>query len=255
MTESTVPSSAPEMGAFARLTGVLFSPAKTFESVASKPGWDWLVPVALLFLLTCFAAFYINPKLDVEGAIKQTMKRIDARTDIPDAQKDQIRERVRGQFESAKSGNLRFLGPIFVLIPILVVPGIYFGAAKAFGAGKSFLPILAGYAYAQVPQVLKGIVGIGVALPRDSIDINEAERLVKSNIGAFMDAETTSRPLLTILTSVDLFEIWGLVLCSIMLARSTRMSKNAATATVVSLWVIWVLVKVGGAAIGAAFGG
>jgi hypothetical protein len=237
------------------MTGVLFSPGKTFESVARKPGWDWLVPVVLMMALTLVAGILINPKLDTDAAIKDTMKRIEARGNIPEAQRKQIQERVEKQFNMVKSGWVRFLGPAFVLIPLLLVPLLYLGIAKAFGAAKTYLPLLAGYAYCQVPQLLKVLVALGVCYPRESIDLNDAERIVKSSVGAFLDAETTSKPLMTFMTSIDLFEIWGLVLGSMMVARSTRLSKNASTITVVSLWLVYVLFKVGGAALGAMFGG
>jgi len=245
----------PEQGALARMAGVLFSPGKTFESVARKPGWDWLVPVVLLMGLTLVGGIYINPKLDTDTAVKDTMKRIDARGNLSDAQKEQIKERVEKQYAAVKTGWLRFLGPCFVLVPLLLVPLFYLGIAKAFGAAKTYVPILAGYAYCQIPQLLKGIVGLGVAWPRESIDLNDAERIVRSSVGAFLDPATTSKALMTFMTSVDLFEIWGLVLGSIMLARTTRLSKNLAAIVVASLWLIFVLMKVAGAALGAMFGG
>ena len=256
MTE-TIPaaSTQPESSAFARLIGVLFSPAKTFESIARKPGLSWLLPVLILSGLTIVGGIYINPKLDTDAAIKQAMKRVEARGDLTDAQREQARHAVEGQFNAIKSGWIRFLGPCFVFIPLLFVSFVYWGIAKAMGAGGKYGTILAGYAFAMTPQIIKAILGIAVALPRESIDLNDAERIVKSSVGAFMDSETISKPLMAVLTSIDLFEIWGLVLCSIMLARTTKLSKNAATISVVSVWVIYVLFKVFGAALGAAFGG
>jgi len=183
------------------------------------------------------------------------MKRIEARGNISEAQQKQIRERVEKQFTAVKSGWARFLGPCFVLIPLIFVPLFYLGIAKAFGAAKTYFPLLAGYAYCQVPQFLKGVVGLGVAYPRESIDLNDAERIVRSSVGAFLDPETTSKALMTFMTSVDLFEIWGLVLGSIMLARATKLSKNLAAIVVVSLWLAFVLFKVAGAALGSMFGG
>ena len=47
---SDAPTSSlgPEPGPLARVIGVFFSPAKTFESIARKPGMDWLLPVIIL---------------------------------------------------------------------------------------------------------------------------------------------------------------------------------------------------------------
>jgi hypothetical protein len=244
----------PEPGPLGRLMGVFFSPAKTFESIARKPGMDWMLPVAILMLLTVVGGVLVNPKLDTDTAIKDTMKRIEARRPLTDAQREQTQHMVERQFGWAK-GPLRFIGPVFVLIPLLLVPAFYLGTAKAMGVAAKYGTILAGYAYCQAPQIVKAIIGLAVAVPRDSIDFNEVEHIVKSNVGSFLDPDTTSKPLMALMNSVDLFEIWGLVLGSIMLARTTKFSKNAATVAVVSLWVLWVLLKFGGAALGAAFGG
>lgn len=258
MSESTGSATSPmgpEPGPLARVLGVFMSPAKTFESIARKPGWDWLVPITLMCALTLVAGILINPKLDTDTALKETMKRIDARGNVPDAQREQIRERVEKQFTAVKSGFFRFIGPIFILVPLFFVSALYLGVSKAMGAAGKYGTILAGYAYCQVPQFLKGFIGVVVGMSRDSIDLNEVEHLVKSNVGSFFDTETTAKPLMVVLNSLDLFEIWGVVLCSIMLARTTKLSKNAATISVVSLWLVYVLFKVCGAALGSAFGG
>lgn len=245
----------PETGTVGRLTGVFFAPGKTFESIGRKPGWDWVVPVAILVVLILVGAFTINPKLDIDGAIKQQMKKFEQRKDIDDAQRERIEKTMRGQFTFMTQGGGRYLVPAFVIVPILLVPLFYHGIAAAFGAATRYGNVLAGYAWVQMVQVVKGIIGIAVALPRDRIDVLDAERIVKSSVGAFLNPDTTPKALMALATNVDLFEIWGLVLGSIMLSRTTRLSKNAATITVVSLWVVWVLVKVLGAAAGAALGG
>lgn len=253
-TDAPSSSLGPEPGPLARVMGVFFSPAKTFESIARKPGMDWMLPVGILMLLTLVGGVLVNPKLDTDTAIKNTMKRIEARRPMTDAEKEKTEEMVGRQFGFAK-GPLRFIGPVFVLIPLLFVPAVYFGASKAMGAAGKYGTILAGYAYCQVPQIVKAIIGLAVAAPRDSIDFDEIEHIVKSNVGSFLDPETTSKPLMALMNSVDLFEIWGVVLGSIMLARTTKLSKNAATIAVVSLWLLWVLLKFCGAALGSAFGG
>lgn len=259
MSETTAtpaaPSTGPEMGTIQRAIGVFFSPAKTFESIGRSPGWDWLVPVAITLALVLTAAFTINPKLDTDAAVKQMMKKMEENPNISAEQRSKLEERMRGQYESVKSGNGRFAGIAFVLIVFLLVPGLYHGVAAAFGAKTRYVTVLAGYVWAQLPQLLKGLIGFAVAMPRASIDLKEAETLVKSSVGAFMDPQTSNAALRALCTQIDLFEIWGLVLGSIMLSRCTRLSKNTATVTVVSLWLLWTLIKVGGAALGAAFGG
>jgi hypothetical protein len=258
MTESTEGSSTPgvaEPGAFSRLVGVLFAPGKTFASIGRKPGYDWMLPVAILIVMTVVGVSVVNPKLDTDTAMKQTMQRIEARQPMTDAQREKTEKMVAKQYGFAKSRAVLFIAPFIVLIPLFLVPAFYLGVSKAMGAAAKYGTILAGYAFCQVPQIIKGAIGFIVAAPRDSIDLNEVEHIVRSNVGSFLDAETTSKPLMALMNQVDLFEIWGVVIGSIMLARVTKLSRNAATVTVVSIWLLWVLLKFCGAALGSAFGG
>ncbi len=245
-----------EMGAVSRLFNVYFSPAKTFESIGRKRGWDWLVPVVILIALSILGALIISPKLDVDDAVRMQMQRIEKmRPGMTDEDRAKIEEASRKGMKSMTSGPWRFITAMFVPIMIFFVPLLYHGIAMAWGKATGYLTVVAAYAYVQMVQVLKGILMIAVAAPRKSIGIMEINSLLKSNLGAFMNPETASRPLLTLASNVDIFEIWAIVVGAIALSRVTRLSLKGATFTVVGLWALWVCVQLAGAVIGAAFGG
>ena len=144
--------SGPELGTFARLTGVLFSPAKTFESIARKSGWNWLVPVVLVM-----AAFFVSQsatvtKIDIDDAVKMQMKFVDkmAGGNLDEKKRAEIVEQTRLGMEKQKSPVRRGLNTLFVFIPVLIVPLIYHGLAAAFGTKTKYLTVVAGYAYTQI---------------------------------------------------------------------------------------------------------
>lgn len=177
------------------------------------------------------------------------------RPGMTDADREKIEEAVRNTMTKTTQGPYRFIGAFFVLVPLFLVPLFWHGIAAAWGKATSYLSVVAGYAYVQMVQVLKGILMLAVAAPRKTIGILEVESLLKSNLGAFMNPETASRPLLTLASSVDIFELWAIALGVIALSRITRLTPKAATITVVGLWIVWILVKVIGALIVSAFGG
>src|SRR5689334_11376445 len=98
MAETSGMAQGSEMGPFARITGVLFSPGKTFESIARRPGTDWLVPVVLLLVLVFAGATLINPKLDTDTAYKEAVKRMESRQNLTDAQREQAKTMMQRQF-------------------------------------------------------------------------------------------------------------------------------------------------------------
>ena len=249
-------SAGSEMGALSRLVNVFFAPAKTFESVARKRGWDWLAPLAILIALSIAGALVVSPKLDVDDAVRSQMQRMDkVRPGMTDTERAKTEEAIRGSMTGMTRGPFRFLGVGFVLIPLFLVPLFYHGIAAAWGKSTSYLSVVAGYAYVQMVQAVKGILMIAVAAPRKTIGVLEIESLLKSNLGAFMDPETAGRPLYSLASNVDIFEIWAIVVGAIALSRITRLSPKGAAFTVAGLWGVWVAVKLIGAVIGAAFGG
>ncbi len=255
-----VPTPTPpiEMGAGSRLVNVFFSPGRTFESIGRKPGSDWIVPVILVVLLGIVGSFVITPKIDVDAAVREQISRIEKRSpNLTDQQRGQVEESVRKNMGFFVQGGGRFIGPFFALIPIFLVPAIYHGIAAAAGKKTGYVNVLAGYSYVQMVQVLKGVLMIVVALPRKTIDLAELQigGLLKSNLAAFLDPETTSRPLLALASNIDVLELWALALGIVALPRVTRLSTKAATLTVVGLWILWVLILVGLATLGQAFGG
>ncbi|MBZ5638883.1 MAG: YIP1 family protein [Acidobacteriia bacterium] len=245
-----------EMGAGSRLLNVFFSPSKVFESIARKRGRDWMVPVAILILLGIAGAILVSPKLDVDEAVRVQMQRMEkVRTGMTDADRTKIEEAIRGQMTKMTQGPIRFVWSVLFLVPLFLVPAFYHGIAAAWGKSTSYLSVVAGYAYVQMVQALKGVLLVAVAAPRKSISILEVETLLKSNLGALMNPETASRPLYSLALNVDLFEIWAIVVGVIALSRITRLTPKASALTVGGLWVVWVCIKMIGALIGAAFGG
>lgn len=256
--EAPMQPPAAEMGPAARLANVLFTPSKVFESIARKPGWDWLVPVALLLVVLFVGSALTTSKMDVDAAVAQQMKMMEKRQPgMSGEQKDKIETAIRGQMKFFMSTPGRLLSMLFLLIPIFVVPAFYQGIAAAFGKGIRYLGVVAGYAYAQIPMLLYWALSVVVTLPRDKIDIEDAQlyRLVKSNVGAFLDPETTNRALLALASSIDLFSIWGLVLTAIMVSKTTKFTLKGSFAVVGGLWAVWVLIQVALGAVQGAFAG
>ena len=240
--------SGPELGIAARLTGVFFSPAKTFESIARHPGWSWLVPVVLVM-----AAFYVSqsatiPKIDVDDAVKTQMKFVDkmAKGNLTPEKRAEIVEQTRQGFEKQRSPVRRALNCLFIFIPVFIVPLIYHGLAAAFGVKTKYLTVVAGYAYTQVIQIIPALLTAVVAFPQEMLSASDVQfaRVLKSNVGAFLDFDTTSKALLAVASSVDVFDIWAFFVGSIALSKTTRFSPRGAKFVVGGVWGAYILLKI-----------
>ena len=235
------------MGVVGRLLGVFTSPSKTFEDIAARPGWDWLVPVAIII-----AAFWILqsmavPKIDTEQQFKDQMtmmSKVTARMD--DAQRAKFEQQTREGIEAQGKPSRRALGLLFIIGFMLFVPALYRGIAAAFGRQATYKRLLAGYAYTWMIYLIPFVLTIIIVATRSTIDAGELQtaRLLKSNVAAFLDFDTTSKPLLAILSSVDVFDIWGYIVGSISVSKMTDFTRKGAFAVVGSVWGLYIVCKI-----------
>ena len=249
MTESSdARPQGPELSPASRLIGVFTAPGKTFESIARRPGWDWLLPVVLLMIAFFAVQSATVTKIDVDQAVKNQMKFVDkmAKGNMPDAKRAEIEQKTREGFEKGKSPVRRAFTSFFVLIPIFFVPLLYHGLAAAFGAKTNYLKVVAGYAYTQTIQLIPLLLTTIVAWPKESLDPADVQfgRVLKSNVAAFMDFETTNKALLALLSSVDVFDIWLFVVGSIALSKTTRLSSSSARNVVLGVWLAYIVIKI-----------
>ncbi|HJQ99856.1 MAG TPA: YIP1 family protein, partial [Candidatus Polarisedimenticolaceae bacterium] len=128
----------------------------------------------------------------------------------------------------------------------LLVPAIYRGIAAAFGRKATYRRLLAGYAYTWTIYLIPTLLTILIVMTRSEIDPNELNyaRVLKSNLAAFLDFDTTSKPLLALLSSVDVFDIWGYIVGSIAVSKMTEFTRKGAMAVVGSVWGVYIVIKV-----------
>lgn len=246
--ESTTPAGG-EPGTFARIAGVFFSPAKTFESIRRKPGW--VVPMVVLLLWTLVSGFLVTSRIDVDAVLKKQVDKAEAQgRTIPPEQLDKMRPMT------AMFIKISFLFiACWVVGALFLVPAIYHGLTSVAGKAGSYLAVVSAYTHVQFVQVIKGALLLAVALPKTSVDPDSFPTLLKSNLAAYFDPESLTPALRALLTNVDVFDLWGVALCIIALPRVTRLSTQGAAAIVLGCWALWILVSVGLAGLGAAFGG
>lgn len=249
----------PQTGPIGRLIGVFTAPTKTFESIARKPGWDWLVPVVLAVAVSFTFLTVSFPKLDVDGAVAQQMKVVEkmAQGQLDDQKRAEIEDQTREGIVKGGSLPRRLLASLAILIPLFFVPAVYHGIAAAFGKSKRYMGVVACYAYLLVIPTITGVLSTVIAASQSSLDTNDVQfnRLLKSNPAAFMDFESTNKALLAVLSSLDVFDVILFVLTAAAISQATSFTKKGAMIVVACWWGFYVLLKMGGGALMSAFVG
>ena len=232
---------APESSsAIGRMWGALFSPRKTFESIARRPTWLPPVILASLFALAVVALF--SHRVGWRSYLDKQL-----------ANSSQFQQLSAEQQQRTMEAQLKWT-PRVVYAPAVIAPfagalmlaGILLGVLNGLGGTRlSYKTSLGIVSYSWMPNVISGLLGIVVLLVKDPATI-DLQNLVASNAGAFL-ADNSPKWLVALLTPVDLFSFWVMILLAIgySAAAPKKLSSVKAFAWIFSLWLVYVLVRVG----------
>lgn len=235
-------TAAPAKSGLDRVVDVFFAPVPTFRDIARQP--DFLVPLLVVLIVSIIAAVIIAPRVDFASSMREQMAQ--ANKNMSDEDIDRV---VR--FSSAFARAMVYVSPLLNLIIFAVIAGVLLLAFRLFGGEGTFKQAYSVTAYAWMPLVISSIIGIVVLLTRGEVNADELNNLVRSNPGFLVDMKANPMAY-ALLSSLDLFTIWTIVLFIIGFSSVSKLSRGKSAAIVVTLWVVMVVFKVGFAALGAA---
>lgn len=237
------PGAPAPMSTMSRITGVLFSPSKTFADIGRSP--TWAVPFILLLVLALAVSGLIGQKTDWRTFFEKQMNESSRFDNMSQAQKDQIIDR-----QVAWAPNISYaFGFLGVGISILIIALIYWGAFNLFkGAGLKFGQGFAITVYAFVPGLISSVLAIVILLIKQKGDV-DPEHFLASSLSAYLP-DTVPKWLDKLGQSLELFWIWSLVLIAIGFAAANpkKIKPGSAYGIAFGLWAIWVICRVGWAA-------
>ncbi|HQR47509.1 MAG TPA: YIP1 family protein [Thermoanaerobaculia bacterium] len=242
---SPLPPAPGALSPPAAILGTFSKPSETFGRLLAHPTW-WL-PLVLGVLATVGILLVTTPKIDMERTIREAMEKRAAKTGQTVSP-----ELVTRQADAVKKMQPVFLGVGLVVsvLAFFVVGLVLWGGARAMGADARYAQLLAIWAHASLPNLVAALVAIPVfaTVADGSLSQAQAQSLVASNAGAFL-AESAPAALRSLLGSLDVFSPATLFLLVPGFRKLPGLSKGAATATPIALWVIWVVGKTSWAAV------
>lgn len=234
-----VPSAEPTPNSFQRIIGVIFSPNATFASIARRP--DWVVPLVLLLLVSLAAGVIMAPHIDFGAAAREAMEQ------NKNATPEQIDKAVR--ISSSIGKVFTYISPVLSLIGLLVISGVCLLAFRIFGGEGDFKQAFSVTCYSSIPTIIKSIVTLIIIVAKGGVIAAPAlQTLVRSNLGFLVDYKTNPMAF-ALLSSLDIFSVWFLALMIIGFSYVARVSKVKAAVTIISLWVLVLLLKLIGPAL------
>lgn len=244
---SPEPSPDRRMGEAGRVINVFLDPRAAFPDIAARPRF-W-VPVVLLII---FSVAYLSTFSYYVGWDRVLQQQMESNPQLQNMSADQ-----RARMEETQARMASVMNSVVPASPILIIPVTLLVVAGVFAfvfrvllaTDVTFRQLFAVTSYGFLPDLVMCLASIAVVLLKDPDQVNP-ENLLAFNIGAYLDPESTSKALLSIATSIDLFTFWKLGLLAMGIAVAARkLAFSTALAGVSIPWLIWVLLKTGLAAL------
>jgi hypothetical protein len=248
---ASAPTPSPEttapVSSVGRIFGVIFSPKPTFESIAQKP--TWVLPLVAISLLSILIIFVFSQRVGWRSFMErqnQSNSRVQKQMESMTAEQREQMLETQTKFASV----IGYVGAVLgTFIAAVVVAAVLMLAFNVVGGAKvGFVTSLSIVSYSWVPGIVGGLLGLLILFLKDPSTI-DIQHLVAANAGAFL-SEDSPKWLETLLSSFDLFIFWTMILMGIGFSATNpkKISFGKGLGTVVGVWLIYLLVKVGFAA-------
>ena len=223
------------------LIGVLVSPNETFAMIVRRP--TFFAPLVAAILAAVAFTETMLAKIGMVQIIRTSLEQSGRAERMSAEQLEQAIERGAA-IGSIVSHVMAVLGtPVFLLIVAAIGLVVL---NSIFGARSEFKTIFSVACYAYLPAVIGAIMGIALIFLGDVERFNP-QNPIPSNIGFFLNQAETSKPLYVLVSSLDIFTIWFLILLGIGLATASERKAKGLSVFMIycGLWLVWVLGKVG----------
>lgn len=226
-----------------RFLGVYISPAETFADIARKP--DFILPLVVVVVLAVAGTEVFMAKIGLEPVLRWAFEHSSRTANLTPDQLDQaLRQGIRIQSVLAHVGA-------FIWIPLvtLIVAGIGLLVVNTiFGGELNFKTAFSVAAYAYLVNVVYQVTATVLIIFGDPEHaISNPQNLAPTSLGFFLNPLDTSKPLMALGSSLEIFTIWYMVLLGIGFSEASGRKVKFAPIFLVflGLWLVKILASMG----------
>ncbi len=236
------PAAQKPMGTAARILDTFIAPTETFTDFKRSTSWwaAFLVLVVCGYVMIFAAANKVGWEQINENQMKLNPKAAERMEQMPPEQRARA---VQLQTTVTKYASYGF--PVFTLIAIVIVAAVLMGTFNfGFGAQVDFKAAIAIVTFGWLPGAIRSLLtALTLFLGANAENFN-FQNPIGSNPGYYMGTES-SRALVALLTNVDLFSIWIVVLMGLGFACVSKVKKGTAIGVVAAWYLLITLIGVG----------
>jgi hypothetical protein len=239
-----IQSDVPQMSEASSLINIFFEPGRTFEYLRAKP--KFLMAGLVLIILTTVYQNLLISRLGEARIRRAVVEQLDKNPQIQSMPPEQ-KQKILDQQMTISSIIGKYLIPVFIIVFSLLLALLYWVATNAMGGSSSFLRSLSVVFYSSLPPAVIGMVANIIILfvkDLDEIDISTAARgLVHANPSILFDGKTMP-VLTTLISTLDVFQIWGWILAAIGIKVMGKISTVSAWTVVLIFALVGITFRV-----------
>lgn len=209
-----------------RMSQVFYKPMQTFRSLAENRGKaDWLLPTVILAVLSLSCSWFIRPIVEptrdtiIEGQLNHLT--VEQKESVLDIRK--------------VAHVISFLLlPILCFFLLFAVGTVLFGLNKLLSGMASYEQVIAIYAYSSLIDTVKLSVITPIIISENSLDVH-------IGFGSLLSERASRMFIGQVISNIDVFDIWQVLIISIGLAVVGQISKRRTFGAVLGLWCIWLI--------------
>ena len=239
---------SPGLSQMQRVTYTFSAPSKTFEDI-KRGNKSWWMPLLIMAIVGYLFFAAVATKVSMQTVVDNQMKL------MSEKQQDQMAKASPEQREmSAKislyiTEGIFICSPVVVLIVAAIVALVLWGTINfVFGGKASFGAIFAVWFFANLPSILKSLLGIVVIYAGGTPETFNIKNFAPTNVAAFLPVMETNKAVYALASSLDVVTIWSLILMGMGIAIVAGVKRSSGYIAVFGWWAIIVLIGVGWAA-------
>lgn len=237
------PESTP-LSQGARIINTFIAPSKTFTDLRRSASW-W-APWILICIFSVVFMSAISKQVGFDQVSKYQVAHSARAQEFDNLPADQQAQRI--QLSSKIVAGFAYGSPLLLLLYCLIASVVLWLTFRFALAGETtFGQAYAITMYGWLPGIISAILGtiaLFAGTNPEGFDINNP---VGTNLGYYLDPDTTSKFVRGMASSLDILSIWTIVLIGIGYACTSKVKRSTAI-IVVAVWFL--IVKVVGAALG-----
>jgi hypothetical protein len=246
MSTFPAPVSQPPLSEPARIINTFVAPGSTFADIRTNQSW-W-VPWLLISIASLSFVLVMAQKIGFEQIMRNEMAKNPSRAEQLEKLPPEQRERQM-ELGAKVTSYFSYATPVFNLLAALVLAGILL-AIFNFGAGAeiTYKQSLAIVMYGFLPfliSTLLGIVSLVVGVDPEGFNVRNP---VASNPAYFMNP-LEHKFVYGLLTAVDVFAIWCVILLGIGYSSVSKIKRSTAILIVLAAYLVFKVISAGVAAL------